>query len=124
MDTSGQTTSGGMIASDKVEGTSVYDPRGNSLGSIKRLIIEKASGRTGYAVMTFGGFLGMGADEFAIPWGKLKYDVSLGGYRVDITEAQLKGSPSFSRNSDYNWSDRNRDKELYDYWNVPPYWGI
>jgi hypothetical protein len=55
-----------LIESDRVEGTTVYDPRGNDIGNIKRLMIDKISGRVAYAVMTFGGFLGIGADEHAI----------------------------------------------------------
>jgi hypothetical protein len=57
-----------LIESDRVEGTTVYDPRGNEIGSIKRLMIDKLSGRVAYAVMAFGGFLGMGAEEHAVPW--------------------------------------------------------
>jgi hypothetical protein len=57
-----------LIESDRVEGTTVYDPQGNDIGSIKRLMIEKISGRVAYAVMSFGGFLGMGEDEHAVPW--------------------------------------------------------
>jgi PRC-barrel domain len=63
-----------LIESDRVEGTTVYDPSGNNIGSIKRLMIEKISGRVAYAVMSFGGFLGMGTEEHAVPWNKLTYD--------------------------------------------------
>ena len=111
-----------LIASDRVEGTTVYDPRGNNIGSIKRLMIEKTSGKVAYAVMSFGGFLGMGTEEYTIPWNKLNYDTSLGGYRTDITKEQLEGAPTFYRDHDYDWSDRERERGLYDYWGVPPYW--
>ena len=60
-----------LIESDRVEGTTVYDPAGNNIGSIKRLMIEKLSGRVAYSVMSFGGFLGMGSEEHSIPWSKL-----------------------------------------------------
>jgi hypothetical protein len=113
-----------LIESDRVEGTSVYDPSGKHLGSIKRLMIEKISGRVAYAVMSFGGFLGMGADEHTIPWNKLDYDTSLGGYRTGITEDQVRGAPTFYRDPDYDWSDRERERELHDYWRAPYYWGI
>jgi PRC-barrel domain len=86
-----------LIESDRVEGTTVYDPAGNNIGSIKRLMIEKISGRVAYAVMSFGGFLGLGAEEHAVPWSKLTYDTNLGGYRSDLTEQQLQGAPAFSR---------------------------
>jgi len=112
-----------LIESDRVEGTTVYDPQGNNIGSIKRLMIEKISGRVAYAVMSFGGFLGMGTEEHSIPWKKLTYDTSLGGYRTDVTESQLKGAPAFSRDSKWDWSDRNRERELHDYYKAPYYWG-
>ena len=83
---SGAMTGKPLIESDRVEGTTVYDPAGNNIGSIKRLMIEKISGRVAYAVMSFGGFLGMGTEEHAVPWSKLTYDTNLGGYRTDLTE--------------------------------------
>jgi hypothetical protein len=111
-----------LIESDRVEGTSVYDRQGKSIGSIKRLMIEKISGRVGYAVMSFGGFLGMGTDEYPIPWGKLTYDTNLGGYRTDISETQLRGAPTFTREPSWDWTDRNRERELHDYYSAPYYW--
>jgi hypothetical protein len=83
------------------------------------LLIEKISGRVAYAVMSFGGFLGMGREEHAMPWNKLTYDTTLGGYRTDITEQQLRGAPAFSRDSTYDWNDRNRERELHDYYSGP-----
>jgi hypothetical protein len=112
-----------LIESDRVEGTTVYDREGNDIGSIKRLMIEKLSGQVAYAVMSFGGFMGMGSEEHTIPWRKLNYDTSLGGYRTDITEDQLRGAPTFYRDQNWDWSDRNREQELHDYYRTPPYWG-
>jgi hypothetical protein len=111
-----------LIESDRVEGTTVYGPQGNNIGSIKRLMIEKLSGRVAYAVMSFGGFLGMGAEEHAVPWDKLTYDTSLGGYRTDVSEQQLRGAPSFSRDRNWDWSDRRREQELHDYYGSQYYW--
>ena len=119
----GQMTGKPLIESDRVEGTTVYDPRGTNIGSIKRLMIEKISGKVAYAVLSFGGFLGIGEEEHTIPWSKLTYDTNLGGYRTDITEEQLRGAPSFSRDLDYDWSDRRREQELHDYWRTPYYGG-
>jgi hypothetical protein len=90
-----------LIESDRVEGTSVYDLQGNALGSIKRLMINKITGEVAYAVMSFGGFLGMGAEEHAVPWNKLTYDERLGGYRTNITEQELRDAPAFARNPDW-----------------------
>ncbi len=111
-----------LIESDRVEGTSVYDLAGKEIGSIKRIMIEKITGKAVYAVMSFGGFLGMGTDEHTIPWNKLTYDTDLGGFRVDITQEQLKGAPTFYREDNYAWGDRKREGELYDYWGIAPYW--
>jgi sporulation protein YlmC with PRC-barrel domain len=111
-----------LIESDRVEGTSVYDAKGSSIGSIKRMMIDKVSGKVAYAVVSFGGFLGLGAEEYSIPWAKLTYDTGLGGYRTDIRDDQLRGSPTFSRDSAYEWRDRDREQELHKYWGVPPYW--
>jgi hypothetical protein len=119
----GETTGKPLIESDRVEGTTVYDPNGNNIGSIKRLMIEKMSGRVAYAVMSFGGLLGMGAEEHAIPWNKLTYDTNLGGYRTDVTEEQLRGAPAFSRDRNFDWNDRTREQELHEHYGIRPYWG-
>jgi PRC-barrel domain len=91
---SGEMTGKPLIESDRVEGTTVYDPRGNNIGSIKRLMIDKLSGKVAYAVMSFGGFLGIGEEEHTVPWNKLTYDTSLGGFRTDITEEHGVPQPS------------------------------
>jgi sporulation protein YlmC with PRC-barrel domain len=111
-----------LIESDRVEGTNVYDPDGNKVGSIKRLMIEKLTGKVSYAVMTFGGFLGLGEKEHTVPWDKLDYDTGLEGYRTDITEEQLQGAPSFYRERDYSWSDRDQERDLHNYWGSRYYW--
>jgi sporulation protein YlmC with PRC-barrel domain len=108
-----------LIASDKVEGTNVYDPNGTKIGSIDRLMIDKLSGSVNYAVLEFGGFMGLGTEEYSVPWQKLKYDVSLGGYRTDISEKQLRGYPASFRDPDYNWEDERRRRELDTYWGNP-----
>jgi hypothetical protein len=113
---------GALIGSDKVEGTDVYNPNGDRVGSIDRVMIDKLSGRVAYAVMSFGGFLGLGSDHYPIPWSLLKYNERLGGYEVSITEDQLKRAPKFR--SDEPWAYGSRDKEsvVYSYYGVKPYW--
>jgi hypothetical protein len=118
------TSSRAVIESDRVEGTSVYGADSQHIGSIQRLMIDKRSGQVAYAVMTFGGFLGMGEDSYTIPWGKLTYDTDLGGYRTDITSDQLKGAPTFGRDDETAWNDRDRERGLHDYYGVSPYWGL
>jgi len=109
-----------LIASDKVEGTKVYNLQGEHVGSIERILVEKRSGKVSYAVLAFGGFLGMGHDHYPLPWSKLEYDESLGGYRLDISKEQLEGAPKYS-GEDYEWTPQN-GRGIYDYYGVAPYW--
>jgi hypothetical protein len=88
---------GTLIGSDKVEGTAVFGPDGQKIGSIERVMIDKFSGKVSYAVLRFGGFLGIGDDHYPLAWQSLKYDTRLGGYVTGITEAQLKGTPEISK---------------------------
>ena len=112
-----------VIESNKVEGTRVVDPLGKRLGRIDHLLIEKVSGRAVYAVMTFGGFMGLRRHTHMIPWDKLHYDKGRHGYCVILTAAELNEAPVILGDGDL-FPDRSREKELHDYWNVPPYWGI
>jgi hypothetical protein len=108
-----------LIGSDKVEGTAVYGADDRKIGSVQRVMLDKVSGKVAYAVISFGGFLGIGEDYYPMPWPSLKYDTRLGGYRVGVTEDQLKGAPKYSRSTDWDWSDRARDLEIYDYYKTP-----
>ncbi len=120
--TSNQTDSTSLIDSKRVEGTDVYDPSGKHIGSIKRLVLDKVSGRVVYTVASFGGFLGLGGNEYTIPWNKLSYDTSVGGYVTDITEAQLKNSPDFGFDDDDDSFNRDNERQLNDYYQSPYYW--
>ena len=111
-----------LIESNRVEGIPVYSLQGKHVGTIHHLIIEKVSGRVVYAVMSFGGFLGIGSHTHTIPWEKLKYDIPLGGFRTDITPEELTSAPVVSRD-EKDWRDRRREQDLHDHWRVPPYWG-
>jgi len=89
-----------LIASNKVEGTAVYGLDGDRLGSIYNFMVDKHSGKVEYAVMTYGGFLGMGTRYYPMPWRLLKYDTRMGGYRVEMTHRDLERAPSFDRHSE------------------------
>jgi PRC-barrel domain protein len=108
-----------LIGSDKVEGTAVYGPDDQKIGSVQRVMIDKISGKVAYAVVSFGGFMGIGEDYYPMPWPKLTYDTGLDGYRVDITEDQLKRAPKFSRSSGWDWNNRSNDRRVYDYYDTP-----
>jgi hypothetical protein len=105
-----------LIGSDKVEGTPVCRSNGDIIGEIERVMIDKISGKVAYAVMSFGGFLGMGEDHYPLPWSVLTYNPILGGYEVELTEQQLKNAPKYSRNESWDWADRQRTQEVTDYY--------
>jgi len=110
-----------LIGSDKVDGTAVYGSDQKRIGSIQRVMIDKMSGKVAYAVMSFGGFLGIGEDYYPVPWSTLNYDTSLGGYRVSFTNDQLTRAPKYSSSTDWNWN-RENDVKVYDYYKARPYW--
>ena len=89
VDTSRETVS--LIGSDKVDGTAVYGADERKIGSVQRVMIDKISGKVTYAVVLFGGFLGMGEDYYPMPWPNLKYDTRLGGYRVRGNRGSAQG---------------------------------
>jgi sporulation protein YlmC with PRC-barrel domain len=112
-------TTSSLIASDRVEGTAVYDARGKRIGKVERLVIDKASGGVAYAVLSFGGFLGIGADHYPIPWPMLGYDEKLRGYRVDVAEEQLKNAPKIEQGENWEQANRGRDEQVHGYWEQP-----
>lgn len=105
-----------LISSEDVHETTVYGAGDEQVGEIDHLMIDKVSGRVIYAVMSFGGFLGLGHSHYPIPWAALTYDPSLGGYRTAITEQQLRDAPQFS---DDSWSDRNWASRTHEHYGVP-----
>lgn len=96
-----------LIASNKVEGTAVYGSDRNKIGRIENVMIDKFSGQVAYAVLSFGGWLGMGADHYALPWSMLKYNEELGGYVVNLTKDKLDRAPKYR--SDESWETRDID---------------
>jgi hypothetical protein len=111
-----------LIGSDKVEGTAVFGADNERIGEIKRVMIDKISGKVAYAVPSFGGFLGIGEDYYPVPWPALKYDTNLSGYVTGMTQRQLDAAPKYSEATGWNWT-RENDKRVYDYYRVAPYWG-
>lgn len=112
---------GNLIGSDKVEGTAVYGADDKKIGSIERVMIDKINGRVSYAVLSFGGFLGIGDDYYPLPWQSLKYDTNLGGYRTGLTADKLQGAPKYSNNKSWDWSDPSRSRAVNDYYGVSGY---
>jgi hypothetical protein len=103
---------GNLIASDKVQGTNVYNTAGD----------DKPSGKVAYAIMSFGGFLGVGNQYHPLPWSVLKYDTNLGGYVVNLDKRQLEGAPAYDVGTEPAWGDRSYESKIHDYYGVGPYW--
>ena len=110
-----------LISSDKVVGTTVYDLQGEHLGSVYNLMVDKISGQVAYAVMSFGGFLGMGESYHPLPWRVLTYDTGRGGYVVDLDRSRLEAAPSYTSSTPPNWSDRTYAHRVDEFYGVPPY---
>src|SRR6478735_6516825 len=104
-----------LIGSDKVEGTNVYGADREKIGSVQRVMIDKLSGKVAYAVISFGGFMGIGEDYYPVPWATLKYDTVLEGYLVNLTADKLKGAPKYAKTQSWNWNRAN-DELVYKYY--------
>lgn len=107
-----------LIGSDKVQGAHVYGPDGEKIGSIERIMIEKVAGRVSYAVLSFGGFLGIGDDHYPLPWPALKYNTELGGYQIMIPRERIENAPKYGDDAQWDWSDR-RTRSVDDYYGIP-----
>ena len=108
-----------MVSSSDVTGTEVYGTDGAHVGHIEHLMIDKVSGKIAYAVMGFGGFLGMGEEHYPVPWNALHYDTSRNGFVTDITPKTLEGAPA--RRDDWH-RDRTWEEETFRHYGVTPYW--
>jgi hypothetical protein len=107
-----------LIASNKVEGTSVFNRQGERLGSVYNFMVDKFTGQVGYAVLSFGGFLGLGESYHPLPWKALVYDTKLGGYVVDIDPTQLVNAPGYGAEDD-PFADPDFGRRLDDYYGRP-----
>jgi hypothetical protein len=110
----------GLIGSDKVEGTAVYRSNGDKVGAIARVMIDKRSGKVPYAVMSFGGFMGIGEDYYPLPWSLLTYNPRLEGYEVNISDEQLRGAPKYGTHENWDWT--NRSRAVDEYYGIQPGW--
>lgn len=119
-----QTAPHSLIASDRVEGTAVRRSNGEKIGTVQRLMVDKTSGKVAYAVMRFGGFLGLGERHSPVPWASLAYSPTLEAYELNLTDEELGKAPSYAEDGDFDWGNRERERELHSYYKSPPYWGI
>lgn len=108
---------GDLIASDRVEGTAVYNRQGERLGKISNFMVDKRSGQVRYAVLSFGGFLGMGHDHYPLPWSMLTYDTDQGGYVVDLDKQLLDNAPRYGTDQRPDY-DEGYVRNVYQYYGL------
>jgi sporulation protein YlmC with PRC-barrel domain len=109
-------TGGRLIAASKVNGTNVYNRAGEKLGSVYDVMLDKRSGKADYAIMSFGGFLGIGDSYHPLPWDQLTYDTNMGGYVVNLDRARLEGAPSYATSDTTAWDDPEYGRRVNDYY--------
>lgn len=101
-----------LIGSDKVSGTDVRNANGDRIGSIERVMIDKRSGQVAYAVMSFGGFLGLGESRRPVPWDQLRYNTQLDAYELNLSQDQLRTAPDYRDDDSFDWSDRTWNERM------------
>ena len=109
------TSTSDVISSERVEGTTVYNEAGDKLGTIDDLMIDKRSGHVRYAVLEFGGFLGMGTERYPVPWDMLKYDTGREGYVVPLDKSRLEAAPRYEQGTLASYDDDFR-RRVHDYY--------
>jgi hypothetical protein len=107
-----------MIESDKVEGTAVFSPDGERLGTVDHFVVDKVSGQAEYAVLAFGGLFGLGHKHYPLPWNALTYDTDKGGYVVSVTKEQLEGAPSYESRETAPTYDRDYGERVFNYYGL------
>ena len=112
-----------LVSSRRVEGTPVYDPEGEKLGTIRSLMIMKQGGQVAYGLLSHGGLLGLLPSVYPIPWSILRYDVDRDAFVADLTSEQLEAGPSMTLDAADRPRERSEDQMLYTYYGVLPPWG-
>lgn len=105
-------------------GSKVVNPAGEELGNLKELVIDLEDGRIAYAVLSFGGFLGMGDKLFAIPWEALMFNADDQSFVLNVEKEVLKEAPGFDKE---RWPDNAQYEagwllDIYEYYGYSPYW--
>jgi PRC-barrel domain len=111
-----------VITARKLEGTAVYSATGEPVGRLEDVMIDKVSGKVAYAVLGFGGFLGMGERHHPLPWSILKYNTEMSAYVVALDGEILKDAPSFGSSDEVCWADEGWGRRVHDYYKAEPYW--
>ncbi|GAB3253361.1 PRC-barrel domain-containing protein [Chitinimonas naiadis] len=110
------------VKASSVIGTDVVNLQDDKLGDIKEIVIDPHGGKVAYAVVSFGGFLGMGEKLFAVPFSALKYDVSKNEYLLDASKERLESAPGFDDDKWPSMADEKWNRDVYRHYDRPPYW--
>lgn len=111
-----------LISSEKVEGTAVYDPSGEKIGTVHDLMIDKVGGNVAYVVVSAGGFLGMGDKRLPLPWNTLTYDVNREGYVSSSSRDTLTGGPAYASDEEIDWHDPEFETRVHKHYDAVPPW--
>lgn len=110
-----------LMGADTLVGNAVYNQKAENLGDIKEIMLDMRSGRIGYAVLSFGGFLGLGEKLFAVPWNALKLDTENKRFVLDVEKDRLDGAPGFDKNHWPDMADPVWAKGIHDYYGTKLY---
>jgi sporulation protein YlmC with PRC-barrel domain len=111
-----------VLSATTVIGDKVVNPQGEDLGKIEEVMLDMNDDRIAYAVLSFGGFLGIGDKLFAVPWGALQLDAPNHRFVLNETRDRLKNAPGFDKDHWPNMADRGFGSKVYDYYATPKYW--
>ncbi|MFP5484688.1 MAG: PRC-barrel domain-containing protein [Gammaproteobacteria bacterium] len=110
-----------LMGADTLIGNDIYNKDGEDLGDVKEIMLDMRSGRVSYAVLSFGGFLGMGEKLFAVPWDALKLDTENKRFTLGVNKEQLEGAPGFDKNHWPDMADVAWEKGIHDFYGTKPY---
>lgn len=110
-----------LMGADTLIGNDVYNLKDEDLGDIKEIMLDMRTGRVGYAVLSFGGFLGMGEKLFAVPWSALTLDTQNKRFTLNVEKDRLESAPGFDKDSWPNMADPSWAKSIHDYYGTKPY---
>ena len=110
-----------LMGANTLIGNDVYNQKDENLGDIKEIMLDVRSGRVSYAVLSFGGFLGMGEKLFAVPWSALTLDTQNKRFTLNVEKDRLESAPGFDQDSWPNMADPSWAKSIHDYYGTKPY---
>src|SRR5450756_553560 len=111
-----------VLSASTLAGDQVQNSAGEDLGKVDEIMIDIPSGKVAYAVLSFGGFLGMGNKLFAVPWSALRVDEDEKSFILDVDKTKLEKAPGFDKSNWPNMADTTWRTKIYSYYGAVPYW--